>query len=207
MSDMNDDGRFSVSGWEDDLNDIDTDRNPTEERQKQILEAAEKGDLETIKALLNEDKTLISTVDKDKYTPLHRACYSNHLEVVKYLVEQGADISAKTDMLWEPLHSCCQWNNVKCAAYLIQCGANVNATSEGGQTPLHIAAAHGACYDTVQLLLMHPYINTKLKNNSGETAAEIARRSSKYYNIFESVEPLLDYTNIELLKKGDNPDN
>lgn len=66
-----------------------------------------------------------------------------------------------------------------------------------GQTPLHIAASHGANYETVQLLMMHPFINPYLKNNNGEAPVEIARRSSRYYNIFDAVDPLLDYKNIE----------
>ncbi|CAH1130074.1 unnamed protein product [Ceutorhynchus assimilis] len=197
---MADDSKFSLSAWEDDLEDIDSSRNPTEILQRQFLEAAENGDLQTIKTLLDQDPDLINTTDKDKYTALHRACYSGHLEVVKYLVKNGADIGAKTEMQWEPLHSCCQWSHVGCAAFLIQCGANVNALSEGGQTPLHIAATHGKNYDTVQLLLMHPYINPSLKNNSGETATDLARRSSKYYNIFDMVDPVLDSKSLELLK-------
>jgi len=195
-----DDERFQVSGWDDDLNDIDKSRNPTEPLSKHILEASENGDFQAVKDLLDKDPNLINATDKDRYTPLHRACYGDHLEVVQLLVERGADLSAKTEMQWEPLHSCCQWNNVRCAAFLIQSGANVNAASEGGQTPLHIAASHGACYDTVQLLLMHPYINPKLKNNNGETATDIAKRSSKYYNVFDMIDPVLDCKNIELLK-------
>lgn len=66
-----------------------------------------------------------------------------------------------------------------------------------GQTPLHIAASHGTRYETVQLLLMHPFINPILKNNTGETPVEIARRSSRFYNIFEVADPLLDYKSIE----------
>lgn len=102
-------------------------------QQRDILEAAENGDLELIKDLLSQDPNLINAIDKDKYTALHRACYNNHLEVVKYLVKSGASISAKTELQWEPLHSCCQWNHVECAAFLIQCGADVNAPSEGGK--------------------------------------------------------------------------
>ncbi|KAL1502363.1 hypothetical protein ABEB36_007512 [Hypothenemus hampei] len=194
------DENFSVSGWDYD-EDIDQSRNPQEKLQRNILEAAEQGDLEVIKDLLSQDPSLIHATDKDKYTPLHRACYSNQLNVVKYLVHNGADISAKTEMNWEPLHSCCQWSHVECAAFLIQNGANVNALSEGGQTPLHIAASHGKNYDTVQLLLMHPYINPHLKNNSGETAADLAKRSSKYYNVFDIVDPVLSSQNIMLLKQ------
>ncbi|KAJ8981387.1 hypothetical protein NQ317_002581 [Molorchus minor] len=174
------DERFLVSGWEDDLDDIDETRNPEDNLQNGILEASEMGNLEVIKTLLEKDPGLINATDKDKYTPLHRACYSNHIEVVKYLIQCGADIGAKTDMQWEPLHSCCQWNNKECALILIQKRCRY-------QTPLHIAASHGVSHETVQLLLMHPYIDPTIKNNSGETAADIARRCSRYYNIFDMV--------------------
>lgn len=50
---------------------------------------------------------------------------------MKYLIEMGADVGAKTEMHWEPLHSCCQWNHKECAAFLIQNGADVNAKSQG----------------------------------------------------------------------------
>lgn len=85
-----------------------------------------------LKILLEEDKSLINIADNDGYTPLHRACYSNHVELVDFLLQNGANISAKTRMHWEPLHSCCQWNNTQCALRLIQNGADVNAKSEGG---------------------------------------------------------------------------
>ncbi|KAJ8933474.1 hypothetical protein NQ318_023068 [Aromia moschata] len=144
------DERFSVSGWEDDFNDIDETRNPKDNLQNEILEASEKGNLLILKSLIEKDPELINATDKDKYTPLHRACYSNNIEVVKYLIQQGANISAKTEMQWQPLHSCCQWNHKECAAILMQQGADINARSEGDQTPLHIAASHGASYETVQ---------------------------------------------------------
>ncbi|XP_060520610.1 ankyrin repeat domain-containing protein 49-like [Cylas formicarius] len=196
---MNDD-TFLVSAWDDDAQGIDESRNPQGVNERKILEACENGDLETVKGLINEDPNLISVHDKDGYTPLHRACYGNHFKVAQYLIENGANVSSKTIMQWQPLHSCCQWNAVKCASLLIEAGADVNALSEGSQTPLHVAAAHGACYDMVQLLLMHPYIDATLRNNSNETAGDIARRSSKYYNVFDMADPLLDYKNIELLK-------
>lgn len=96
-----------------------------------ILQACENGNLEEVKLLIEGNPNLINTTDKDRYTPLHRACYSNNVEVVKYLIQKGANIGAKTEMQWEPLHSCCQWNHKECAAILIQNGANVNAKSEG----------------------------------------------------------------------------
>lgn len=61
-----------------------------------------------------------------------------------------------------------------------------------GQTPLHIAASHGASYETVQLLLSSPYIKPGIVNNNNETAYDIAKRSSKYYKIFEMSLPFIN---------------
>lgn len=88
--------------------------------------------MENLKSLIDSNPSLIQTTDKDGYTPLHRACYNDNLEIVDYLLIKGADVSAKTNMLWQPLHSCCQWNRKECALRLMQNGADVNAMSEGG---------------------------------------------------------------------------
>lgn len=53
--------------------------------QRAILEAAENGDLEKVKSYHELDRTLVECVDKDGYTPLHRACYGNHTKVVEVI--------------------------------------------------------------------------------------------------------------------------
>ncbi|KAJ8929267.1 hypothetical protein NQ314_018060, partial [Rhamnusium bicolor] len=106
MEEIVNDERFEVSGWEDDLHDIDETRNPEDEMQNKILVACEKGNLDEVKSLLAQDPELVNVRDKDRYTPLHRACYSNNVEVVKFLIQNGANVGAKTEMQWEPLHSC-----------------------------------------------------------------------------------------------------
>ena len=47
------------------------------------MEAAENGDLDKVQQYFNLDPLVIECVDKDGYTPLHRACYGNHTHVVK----------------------------------------------------------------------------------------------------------------------------
>ncbi|KAK9688154.1 Ankyrin repeats (3 copies) [Popillia japonica] len=185
------DSRFLVSGWEDDLNDINEEQQPHETPEKEILWAAENGKLDKLKELIAINPQLVNESDNDGYTPLHRACYGNFIDIVDYLLAKGADISHKTQLQWQPLHSCCHWNSKDCAIRLIQHGADVNATSEGNQTPLHIAATHGAQYDTVQYLLLHPYTEPNIKNRNNETALDIAKRSSKYYHMFEMIDPFI----------------
>nr|CAH7750361.1 unnamed protein product [Callosobruchus chinensis] len=68
---MNDD-RFLVSGWEDDMQDVDETRNPTDELEKKILDACEHGNLEEVQKILENRPDLVGARDKDGYTPLHR---------------------------------------------------------------------------------------------------------------------------------------
>lgn len=54
-----------------------------------MLSAAEEGNLEKIKKLLCKNPLLLDCTDKDGYTPLHRACYGNNVEVVEVDLERG----------------------------------------------------------------------------------------------------------------------
>ncbi|XP_001604411.4 ankyrin repeat domain-containing protein 49 [Nasonia vitripennis] len=184
--------RMQVSAWEDDDEGIDEARNAKDPMQRAILDAAENGDVEKVKSFHALDPTLIECVDKDGYTPLHRACYGNHTKVVEFLLEAGAKIDAKTQDDWQPLHSACCWNNVDCAAILVQHGADVNAKSKGDQTPLHLVSASSHNYPCLQLLLLNPDMDPSVKNISGDTAYDIAKRTGMYYPIFEITEPCLN---------------
>lgn len=103
-----------------------------ETAEKEILWATENGNKELVRNLITTDPLLVHSRDSDGYTPLHRACYNNDLELVDLFLSNGANINAKTEYNWEPLHSACQWNHFECAARLIQYGADVNAKSNGG---------------------------------------------------------------------------
>lgn len=70
--------------------------------------------------------------DSDGYTPLHRAAYSNHIDVISYLLSMNANVNMKTQLGWTPLHSACKWNNYMAAARLLAAGADVKVLSDGG---------------------------------------------------------------------------
>lgn len=54
-----------------------------EDPKKKILWAAENNYMDIAKSLLDEDPSLVNSRDSDLYTPLHRACYNGHTDMVK----------------------------------------------------------------------------------------------------------------------------
>lgn len=161
---------------------------------KRCLLAAEKGQLLELVRYIHDMPSVVNFADADGYTPLHRASYGGHLDCAKYLVRHGANLEAKTNDDWRPLHCAARWNNVDVAEYLVRQGADINAKSSGGNTPLHIVASNGryslTC-DIIQMLLFHPDCDYECKNQSGDTAFEIAKRSGPFYKLWSGVMTLM----------------
>lgn len=149
---------------------------------------------------------MLNFKDSDGYTALHRASYSNQLDVVKYLLsfeDMSADgsyrmpdlnqLDARTDMGWTPLHSAAYWNSYQVVEYLIKhAKVDVNARSKSGQTPLHVAAQQSTGLETLLLLLTSPFVDYSVKNDQGETASDIAQRSCKHHALFEMTDDNLN---------------
>lgn len=58
--------------------------------------AAQSGDVDTLAQEISKKKDLINAKDSNGWQPIHEGARGGHLDVVKYLVENGADINAQT---------------------------------------------------------------------------------------------------------------
>ncbi len=97
-------------------------------------------------------------------TALHEAARLGHIEVAKYLLQNGADINSKKLNGLSPLHVAAYCGENEIVNALLAEGADVDAKARDNITPLHVAASMGHT-DTVELLI-----------NSG---AEVFSKSSK----------------------------
>ncbi|XP_058451544.1 ankyrin repeat domain-containing protein 49 [Malaya genurostris] len=180
-----------VSGWDDPDDLIEEDKNPEASLERLFLWAAGENKLDVVEEVINKKPTVITAIDSDGYTALHKACYNNNQAMAELLLAHGADPNARTELGWTPLHSACKWNNAGCAALLLQHGADINAVSQGDQTPLHVTATVSNSRNTLITLLMDERIKPDLKNNSNETAADIARRSGDMLPLFKMAQSAL----------------
>ncbi len=97
-----------------------------------LLEAAGKGDMTQVRALLTQTSALIRSSNDTGETALHAACYGKHLSVVQLLLDKGADIDAQRGDGRRPIHSALERHHhdfsssLAIAGYLLGRGAKYN---------------------------------------------------------------------------------
>jgi len=74
-----------------------------------LLKSSEKGIIDHVVSILDIQPSLVNCRDSDGYTPLHRASYNGRMNVVRVLLQRGADVDARTEDGWQPLHCACRW--------------------------------------------------------------------------------------------------
>ena len=145
--------------------------------------AADRGDLESLKALLKSNPRLVSSHSQSPYeygmTPLHCAARAGNKEVAQFLLAKGADVNALEMGNGTPLLFAAMENHKDVVELLLAHGARVNLKTDDGWTPLHYAAQQGY-YDIVELLLAKG-ADVNAKTNNGWTplgAAESQHRDN-----------------------------
>ena len=97
-----------------------------------------------IAQLLIEHGADVNTRHENQATILHLASYQGQLQLVRILVDRGANINAKDNLDQTPLHrvlaaeDCPSEDCFSVAQLLIEHGADVNAQNVCGETPLHL---------------------------------------------------------------------
>lgn len=88
---------------------------------------------------LFQNNDLIDKKDRNDRTPLHEACLAKNPEIVKLLLEKGADVKAEDKNGRTPLHEACSTGNLDVVKLLLQNSADINIQDKNGRTMLHDA--------------------------------------------------------------------
>lgn len=136
-----------------------------------IHDAARKGDLKKVKALLAADPKLVNDKDAQGDTPLHVAALHGQFPVVQALVDAGADVNAKDnygpftpDDLGKVLYSA----NHQDPVVLLNVQGVDQRDMKNGYTPLDLAS-FAARYMPIVQLLVDKGANVNAQASSGAT--------------------------------------
>ena len=132
----------------------------------------------------------VAARDKEGLTPLHHAFGPRYLvragkydqritslswervEVIRFLVDRGADAAAQDNNGLTPLHLASSWGDVDLACLLVERGADVTAQSMHGLTPLHLAYQH-KCVGVARFLVERG-ADAMARHNNGLTPLHLA---------------------------------
>ena len=142
--------------------------------------------LEVVRYFIEEQGIEVNNAArKYGHTPLHWAVVHSSLDVMQYLVSQGADVNAKDYGGATPLHFA---TAAHCSLYVIQYlvlqGADLNMKDDRGRTPLHEAADRQSWRNRETVVGVLKYLisqgaDVHAKDKDGQTPFDVAVVDSK----------------------------
>ncbi len=134
-----------------------------------LINACQSGNLELVQSLINEHN--VNTIDTYGFTPLIQASGYGHLDIVKFLLNNGADINS--GRVWYPSSRASVNGQLDIVKFFINNNfRDVNFRYSYGDSLLEYAS-RGGHLDIVKFLLKNgAYVNTT--NNSGWTPFMVA---------------------------------
>ena len=140
-----------------------------------LAEAAARGDMSALRALLAAGKVDANAPDRDGTPALHWVTRVGDIEAAKLLVAAGADINAANRLGVVPLHLAIQAGDAAMTHWLLERGADVAKPDRTGEPPLMIAA-HAGDPAVAKALLAHGAAVDNGDATYGETPLMVAVR-------------------------------
>ncbi|XP_015790056.1 ankyrin repeat and KH domain-containing protein 1 isoform X2 [Tetranychus urticae] len=142
-----------------------------------LMEAASAGHVAVAKILVEKGASINSHSDEFKESALTLACYKGHLEMVRFLLEAGADQEHKTEEMHTALMEASMDGHVEVARLLLDSGAQVNMPADSFESPLTLASCGG--HVELAMLLLERGANIEEVNDEGYTPLMEAAREGQ----------------------------
>jgi ankyrin repeat protein len=132
---------------------------------KEFMECVRTGNLDAVKSMISREAHINAKEPREDQTALMWAAAEKHLDVLKTLIEKGADVRAHSRDGFTALMFAVQQNDLEAVKALLAAGANLNEATLEGDTPLLIAAESG--YQQLGIYLLDQRANPNVADESG----------------------------------------
>lgn len=141
----------------------------------ELHKAVYEQNISKVTQIIKSQKIGIDSKSKAELSPLHMAVKQRDLEIVKFLVESGADVNIQDGSGFSPLYYAVVQNLFDISKYLLKHEANPNLQNNIGNAPLHQIAFKGK-FELMDLLLENG-ANPNLTNNNGLKPLHFAQKN------------------------------
>jgi len=114
------------------------------------MEFTETNDINIIKSLLKDNDININIQNQLGITALMNASMIGNTEIVKFLIDSGADIESTNIYNETPILFPIAYRHTEVVQLLLEAGASLNVKDQNGNTPLNLAETNTPGYDTVE---------------------------------------------------------
>ncbi|XP_067653717.1 ankyrin repeat, PH and SEC7 domain containing protein secG-like [Haliotis asinina] len=157
------------------------------------------GDLETVKLILSQNVMYINSRGNESRTPLMEAAWSEHRDVVKLLVDRGANLSLVDEYSYNVLHFACMGGDLETVQLILsQNVTDINIRGNGSRTPLMEAAWRGH-RDVVEFLVGRG-ANMSLVDKMGDNVLHFASTGGD----LKTVELILSLNKVDINATNSN---
>jgi uncharacterized protein len=132
---------------------------------KEFMECVHTGNLDAVKAMISREAHINAKEPRKDQTALMWAAAWKHTDVLKTLIERGADVKAHSRDGFTALMFAVQQNDLEGVKALLAAGANLNEATAEGDTPLLIAAESG--YEQLGIYLLNQGANPNVADENG----------------------------------------
>jgi hypothetical protein len=151
-----------------------------ERGQTQLHHCVRKGLTSSVKRLLSIRNINVNVKnDWNGSTPLHWAAWNGHIEIVRLLLQNGAEVNAKDRWDRTPLHFAAYHGHVDILHLLVENGADLEAQTNNGSRALHNAAFNGYL-PFIEELISRYHVDINARDNDGWTALSRARHGDPH---------------------------
>jgi len=157
--------------------------------EESIHIAAKIGHLEAVRQHLAAGAN-VNAIDHEGNTPLHHAVYNDQTEIIRLLIDKGAEVNGKRKAANHekgvaPLHTATWRSTIETMELLIDNGADVNMKRADGAIALHYAVWFGLKEKAEFLLSKGSDVKARDGNNEGATPLHVAVWKSPNNGIVE----------------------